>query len=310
MTPNEMLDVLDRLGIEVESVNGDEITAHCPAHKDRVGKEDANPSWFINAHSGKHICFSCHFKGGLNTLIKYSAGEDYEDVGEWLNLGERNLGKRFARLSAPPIEDVKPAFEVTESMLRAFTTPPVSALRSRGLTAEACAQYGVYWNESNESWVLAFRDALTNELMGWQEKLTTQKRFYNHPTGVSKSHIIFGYDQYKSGDMVVMESPLDVVRLASLGISGGVAVCGASISYTQVNLLRGADRLIMAMDNDEAGHKASEAMLNFSNIAGFECWFFNYSQTDKKDIGGMSKSEVLFGLQNARHGLHGKKALT
>ena len=309
MTPDEMLDVLDRLGIQVESANGDEITAHCPAHKERTGKEDANPSWFINAHSGKHICFSCHFKGGLNTLIKYCAGEEYEDVGAWLNLGERNLSKRFSRLSAPPIEDVKPSFEVTESMLSAFSAPPISALRSRGITAGAASQYGVYWNEEHESWILALRDAITNKLIGWQEKFTTQKRVYNHPTGVSKANALFGYDQYRSGDMFVLESPLDVVRLASLGISGGVAICGSAISVGQVNLIRGADRIVMAMDNDEAGYKASEAMLNFSKSSGFECWFFNYSETDKKDIGGMSKSEVLCGIQMARHGLHGKKVL-
>lgn len=309
MTPDEMLDVLDRLDVQVESVNGDEITAHCPAHKERTGKEDANPSWFINADSGKHICFSCHFKGGLNTLIKYCAGEEYEDVGEWLNLGERNLGKRFARLNAPPPEEKKPSFDVTESMLSAFTTPPDWALKSRGLTAEACAKYGVYWNAENESWILALRNALTKELVGWQEKYTTQRKVYNHPTGVSKASVIFGYDQYTGGDMFVLESPLDVVRLASLGISGGVAICGSAISTGQINLIRGADRIVMAMDHDDAGRKASEAMLNLAKSAGFDCWFFNYSETDKKDIGGMSKREVTFGLEKARHGLHGRKVL-
>jgi hypothetical protein len=28
-----------------------------------------------------------------------------------------------------------------------------------------------------------------------------------------------------------------------------------------------------------------------------------------KDIGGMSKAEILFGLENARHSIHGKKAI-
>jgi len=42
---------------------------------------------------------------------------------------------------------------------------------------------------------------------------------------------------------------------------------------------------------------------------GFECWFFNYDNTDMKDIGGMSKAEILFGLDNARHSIHGKKAV-
>ena len=32
MTVEEMEDLLDRLGIEIISINGDEIKSHCPAH--------------------------------------------------------------------------------------------------------------------------------------------------------------------------------------------------------------------------------------------------------------------------------------
>ena len=109
--------------------------------------------------------------------------------------------------------------------------------------------------------------------------------------------------------MIVVESPLDVVRLASLGISGGVSTYGAMISKEQINLIREADEVLFALDNDEAGQLASKKMLDLSFTLGFEAWFFDYSGTDMKDVGGMSKNEVLSGLSNAKHAVNGNGAL-
>lgn len=309
MTPEEMKGVLERLGIEIVSTNGDEITAHCPAHLERTGKEDANPSWFINANSGKHICFSCHFKGGLNTLIKYCAGEEYEDVGQWLNLGGSNLVRRLEKALRPTPTVEKVRSEVTESMLSAFTAPPSEELLKRGLTLTASDYYGLLWNPVHESWIIPLRDPVNRKLIGWQEKWAHERRFINFPKGLSKASSLFGYERYEAQDMVVVESPLDVVRLASVGIFGGVAVCGSVISRDQINLIRSADRVIVAMDNDKAGKEAATHLLGMSKDMGFDCWFFNYSETDQKDIGGMSKSEIVFGINNARHSLRGKRAL-
>ena len=71
MTVDDMESVLDRLGIEIISITGDEIKAHCPAHLERKGKLDSNPSWSINADTGAHNCFSCHFRGNVHTLVSY-----------------------------------------------------------------------------------------------------------------------------------------------------------------------------------------------------------------------------------------------
>jgi len=133
--------------------------------------------------------------------------------------------------------------------------------------------------------------------------------FRNQPVGVPKSNALFGYKQYKGGDMIVVESPLDVVRLASVGISGGVSTYGAIVSMQQFNIMRGADRLIFAMDNDQAGKESSVNLLILCQEYGVDAWFFNYNQTDMKDVGAMSKSEIVYGLENARHMVNGKKAL-
>ena len=308
MTVDEMENVLDRLGIEIISITGDEIKGHCPAHLERKGKLDSNPSWSINADTGAHNCFSCHFRGNVHTLVSYINGVPLDTATNWLNNGERNLSRAFERLINP----VKPAQEyaqpITESMLSAFVEPPEYALRSRGITANGADYYNILWNPNNESWILPLREPKSEQLIGWQEKWFHERRFNNYPPKISKSHSLFGYER-REDDMVVVESPLDVARLASLSIFGGVAVCGSAVSTAQLNLIRSAKRITIAMDNDKAGISSSMEILQASKDMRFECWFFNYDETDQKDIGGMSKAEIVFGLENARHSIHGKKAV-
>ena len=203
MTVADMEDLLDRLGIEIVSVHGDEIKAHCPAHLERKGREDTNPSWYINADTGVHNCFSCHFKGSVGSLVGYVQGVDSEMAKQWVNSGERNLTKAFEKLTTPtPLQEQ--SIPMTESMLSAFVTPPEFALKSRGITSVSADYYEILWNASNDSWILPMRDPYTNKLIGWQEKWFKERRFNNYPPKISKSSTLFGYMRYESSSMVVV----------------------------------------------------------------------------------------------------------
>lgn len=308
MSIDEMTTTLDRLGIEVININGDEIQGHCPGHLENTGKEDSNPSWYINADTGAHICFSCGFKGNLFSLVTYVQKIEFSGVAEWLGSGESNLQAMFNRITKPH-EVFHEVEAITESMLAAFVDPPAEALKSRGLTSEAAQKYEVKWDVRQSNWITVIRDPYMHSLLGWQEKGSASRYFRNYPTGVQKSRTLFGGLQYESGDLIVVESPLDVVRLQSVGITGGVSTYGSSVSMAQINQIRYADRVIFAMDNDEAGRASSLALLELSKEMQFECWFFNYSETDQKDVGGMSKAEIEWGIENARHSLYGESAI-
>jgi hypothetical protein len=300
MTIEEMKDTLSSLGLEVNDTRGDEIQINCPAHKERTGKEDRNPSLWINADSGAFICFSCQWKGNIYTLIEQVggvAGGGNVDVAARV---ESSLRSRFQRLTNPKeIKHEEPVI-IHESMLSAFKGVPNFICLSRGLLPDVAWKYGVRWNSNDKSWIIPIRDPLTNKLMGWQEK-GHERRIFKNTTRVKKSDALFGYDLYEGGDMIVVESPLDVIRLASVGFPGGVAVYGCIVSDVQFNLIRGGKRVIFAMDNDKAGNEATRDLLKRSKEAGLECWLFNYSQTDMKDVGGMSQAEIVWGLENATH---------
>jgi hypothetical protein len=97
-------------------------------------------------------------------------------------------------------------------------------------------------------------DLDSNMLIGWQEK--SKGFFKNVPYGVAKAGCLFGFQQYMRGDLMVVESPLDVVRLAQYGITA-VATMGSYVSAHQIAAIANAvpeiNRIVLAFDNDDAG---------------------------------------------------------
>lgn len=302
--------MLSSLGIEVLDERGDELTAECPAHLRRVGRRDENPSWSLNAESGLHHCFSCGFRGNVSQLVAHQRGVSLDEAREWLSRREVDLVAVSGRLEAAKahVTPFRPV-EMSEARLALFTDPPGWALEERGLTAAAASRHGVLWNEANDSWITPIRDAIHRALLGWQEKGQRDRTFRNRPAGVPKSRTLFGFDVWDGGQMVVVESPLDVVRLTSLGIRGGVATFGASVSREQVFLMLAADELVIAFDNDPAGRRAAEQLLRMSREMSFECRFFDYRGISAKDVGEMLPHEVDRGVDGSRHCVLGKAAL-
>ena len=317
----DIAEVLLRLGIDATQRN-DEFVGFCPMHLERTGREDHNPSWSVNVETGVHHCFSCGYKGTLLTLV----AELNEFITEW-DRYDLEAAKAWLRQSievdfdalAKQLEELRNAYislpkpvEMSEGRLGVFSDVPVWALEARNLTEEACWAYGVKWDEKNSSWITPIRYPDTGKLMGWQEKGQTSRMFRNRPTGVAKSTTLFGYGVFPHTTMVVVESPLDAVRLASIGVHGGVSTFGASVSDAQIELMRSANTLIIAMDNprvDAAGEKASKDLYNRLKAAGMECWFFNYGDTGAKDIGDMSEDQIRSGILNARHFVFGEQAI-
>ena len=310
--------VLLTLGIYTTQ-RGDELIGLCPMHLERTGREDNNPSWSMNAETGVHHCFSCGYKGTLLTLV----GEikefttqwgrvDFDAAKDWLR---GNIEVNFEYL-ARQLEEARNSYVpipapvgMSEARLAIFDgAVPDWALSARDLTQDGCTFYGVKWNPSKNSWITPIRDPQSGKLMGWQEKSQTERFFRNRPTGVAKSKTLFGLDTFKGGTMIVVESPLDAVKLASLGVFGGVSTFGASISDDQIRLMKAADKLIIAMDNDLAGRKASADMLERTRKEGMECWFLNYQGSEYKDIGDMPEDLVHYCLEGSKHSVFGEAA--
>lgn len=307
---------LTSLGIDVIDDQGNELQAHCPAHQQRTGRADRNPSWYINVDSGKHICFSCGFKGSLEYLVSVVRGSDLQAAEEFISardivLDVASIRARLDRALARNVLPDRPR-ALPESRLAMFTPPPLWALHERRIHREACEEYGVLWDTTRSCWITPLRTPDTHGLLGWQEKGQRNRHFRNQPPTMRKSSTFFGWPQVMDCDRVILvESPLDAVRLASVGQRGGIAVCGSTLSAEQMHLLSG-NEVIVAFDNpklDLAGRKAALALFRASARLHIESRFFSYADTPAKDVGEMSSYEIKRGLRDAQHYIRGVKAI-
>jgi len=310
----EVQKALLKLGIDCSEVRN-ELQGHCPLHKERTGREDINPSWSMNQETGVHHCFSCGYRGTLLSLVaelkefKTSFGLlDFEAAKGWLT---SHVDVDLAQL-VRQMEDAKNSYvrlrqpvAMGEARLAVFTDPIDSALSARGLTLEACKTYSVKWDNKKSIWIIPIRNADTGGLMGWQEKGQGHKHFFNRPPGIQKSKTLFGITEWAGPTMVVVESPLDAVKVGVCRNSTeGVALCGVTVSAAQIDIMKRADKLILAFDNpnvDSAGKAALEAFVAVARSNGIEFWAFNYGDSTAKDIGEMTPDEVVFGIEHATH---------
>jgi len=315
---------IDELGIEYET-KGVEALALCPQHLERTGKIDHSPSWWINLETGVHICFSCGYRGNLLQLvcdlkdfnIKSNGivfGQDYKAAEVWLDsLREFDSDRMTEYLKSLPsyLRSSKQVVQMSEARLVLFEAPPTEALASRNITAESAEKYGVLWDTEKKAWILPLREPHFNKLMGWQEKGTVDRTFFNRPAGLKKSKTLFGVENQQEERVIIVESPLDCLRMESAGVSGAVAVCGSGVSDDQIKLIRYSKTVIAAFDNpnlDASGKKASKEMLQLARKYGMNLFFFNYGTTGKKDPGDMTDDEIRWGVDNARSALYGELA--
>lgn len=94
----------------------------------------------------------------------------------------------------------------------------------------------------------------------------------------------------KTGIIILVESPGNVWRLEEAGYHNAVAIFGSSLSDKQKILMdgSGAMNIIVLTDNDDAGHKAYEQILDKCSKT-YKVYRPNF---DSNDIGCMSTIEV------------------
>lgn len=290
-----VIKTIESLGIDGD-VRGNELVAACPAHKDRTGKPDNDPSWSINLDKGVHHCFSCGWKGSLKSLVKYMTGEDLLDE---VDLRPGAMADVLSSLQDVDVEAQRYGSYrkvLPENSLAVFTEPPEDALRDRKVSGAACRDLGALWDHRSDSWILTIRDS-QDCLLGWQVKSTRNKSFRNFPPGVPKRESLFGFSTARRSDfVVVVESPLDAVYLASYKVPA-VATYGASVSLQQSRLLSMQWGLVIsAFDNDAAGRKATKMLIN--SPSAINLCVMQYTD-ETKDPGEMPIRALLHQIRTA-----------
>lgn len=305
--PGDVLQALEELGIDVVRIIHEEAWALCPGHFERVGKNNNRPNkWSVNIETGQHSCFSCGFSGSFVYLVQEVKGYDRADAEQWVrNRGGIARLRRILADSQGRSADLErdsgiPAWN--EARLALFNAPPHAALDKRGISQGAVTHYGVLWDSKKENWILPIRNPDTGELWGYQEK--GEGWFCNKPAKVTKADTLFGIETLTGRTAIVLESPLDCLRLYTAGISGGVSSYGVQISDRQLELLFDrAEIVIFALDNDEVGLNKMRELRQRYLRSGKRIKFINYSHISwAKDLGteGVTDQDIQKAFLNAK----------
>ena len=284
--------VLVDLGVEVTRAGEREISGRCPVHLARTGHTDKSPSWSMNAETGLWLCYSCGARGTLVGLISELTGDEATliDIHSFL------INSSLSRLEKLDVPEAQP--EIDWISYGRFDEVPKSNLYNRSLEAPIARAYGIRWDTKNKAWIIPIVSPM-GDLMGWQSKKVDWVR--NYPIGIKKSHTLFGIERFTNKTAVLVESPLDVVRLATVCPEvQGLATFGSFVSTEQINILNSvASKVIVAMDNDDAGMKANKSL--FRTLPRFDqgVLWLNYKGTNAKDIGDMTDEEIYDSIINA-----------
>jgi hypothetical protein len=291
---SDLVPVLESLGVQVVSEGEKEIKGLCPVHVLAVGREDTHPSWYMNAVTGAWICFSCQSKGSLHSLISTLGGD--ESLIERMPIVAMKAKVETWHAGAPVEPEER--LIVSERAFNRNPYPPIRMVRSKGITPDSCEQMNIRWNKEGKYFMLPVY-SFKGELMGWQEKSTGY--FNNVPKGMKRSESLFGYGAVRTGEYVtIVESPLDAARFLSHDIES-VAIYGSYTSAAQLEAVsRVAKRVVLAFDNDEAGHVATAIASRMLTNLGVDVRFFSYDVgTDGMDPGELSVDQLVDGFTNA-----------
>ncbi len=283
--------MLRSLGVRITSI-GSQIRGHCPVHKFVTGHEDSNPSWGMNAVTGAWLCFSCHETGSLPTLVELLGG-DPDNLSELIlhNAHEQLL----TALEAEGLDPKSPRgdFDEPQPYVSAYAfnknpLPPQRMIESRDLDVDTCTEMNIRWDKDGRCWLLPIY-AFAGALIGWQEKSTGY--FNNVPKGVMKRDSLFGY-QLLTGtqQIIVVESPLDAARFHRYGYEA-VSIYGSYVSIEQVAAIANIDprqrvTVVLAYDNDHAGHTAAYWSSSQFLGLGVDVMYFTYPDPSRPDDPG------------------------
>lgn len=301
--PGDVLSCLLELEVNVVKVVHGEAWAYCPGHFKRLGKPNHHPDkWSVNLETGVHSCFSCGFRGSFGTLVQEVLGYERADAESWVR--RRGGVQRLRRALGAAADGGEPEQGLrawNEARLALFVDPPGEELERRGLSSGSVNHYGVLWDSENNRWILPIRDE-HGKFLGYQEKGAGWVS--NKPAQVQKGETLFGLHCLRGTTLILVESPLDCLRLYTAGLDGAVASFGVQVSRKQLELLFDyAEVVIFALDNDEAGIKKSLELREKYLKTGKRIKFANYDHIpEAKDLGtdGLTNQEIQQSILSAK----------
>jgi hypothetical protein len=316
--PHALAAWLEKIDLQVSGVQEEEIYALCPDEECRGHWKRNSQNFSLNVRTKRGSCSLCGHHTDLVCLVRdLTARSHWEAIGLL-----ESYGVAFTDIPTSQAFDKGEVIEVREITFEEDDLNEVRAdLRLRRhihpeylqrwkLTQEACLDYEVEEYDAFPSLALPIKD-VAGVLKAWQIEPNHTLSPWVVPDAVPRSRFLFGLDRLKDTEVVLTEHPLDAVRLHSLGYRfSAVSSFTSYVSDQQLALLEGGtdiESLIIALDDDEAGHRGIQSFLERSLQRPIPIYLFDYADGEGKALSELTAEQIDRGLAQARPALAPEK---
>ncbi len=298
-TPSHIKAVVKALGLNVLSDSNDNLSLYCPFHNNTH-----TYSFSISSISGAWLCFnpSCGESGSLTDLVKRILSKNDFQALRFIMSQANSEEDSFDEELRSMLED-KPEFqEFSQSVLDKLyqdlgnNKEAQDYLISRNILLDSMHYFklGYSVNMGMVTVPIHSPDGLPLGLVG---RSISDKRFKNS-TNLPKNKTMFNIHRAKrvGGNVIVVESAFDAIRVHQAGFPNVVATLGGHISKDNISSLnRYFNKIFIMTDSDEAGRQLG---LNIADrLKNKEVLWASHEYGkiyphDAKDAGDMSDDEI------------------
>jgi DNA primase len=262
-----VIDILHFYGVRIlEDVKSNpNIYCHCPFHK---GSGKVHVNFSINRTNGKWICFSKSKKGdpkcGAGGLVRFvkkmencSTREAKETLRSEFNQGKLSWGALIKATESDSNPKGKTRLRKVEWPNDFVLIPDNHPwIKKRRYDVDTFRAFNVAYDPSTPH-LVHFPIYFRKRLRGFSARDIRKQSIHKwrHDKGVPRRKILYNFDESVGKDyVIVVEGPMDAMRLWSFGFHSVVSIFGTEATDEQTALLIGNwNKVFVAFDGDEPG---------------------------------------------------------
>jgi len=250
---------------------GDNFMASCPFEFLHTDGKDSNPSFGIHKESGLWHCFACGEKGGLTNLVSRVLDKPPLVAAEIINgyfsqkVDIEKLARKIKSFEeALNTENIKTTNLLPQGYTKNLPKNVINFFQNRGISKGVLEEFEVgFCSEGVYKDMIIFPVFVNNFLTGFVARVVGENvvgKKYLLPKGFRKA--LYNLSPIE-GCVYLVEGPLDVLKLYTLGLRNACALFGSSIDYFQVRLLikHGVREVVVMLDGDVVGRNATKKVV-------------------------------------------------
>ena len=245
----------------------------------------------MDKEKGLFLCFACGERGTLLDLVMRTTNRNYFEASRVISAAAKSID--FASRIEKDIKVKEEFLEFDDELINRLHNDLLSSdkaieyFKGRNIEIDAIKKFKLGYSPKQDMVIVPVYSH-TDICVGFVGRSVEGKSFKNS-TGLPRNKVLFNLNNVKFNDIVIVESSFDAIRLWQLNIPA-IATLGANIGKNQINLInRYATRIILAMDQDEAGRTLTRNLNNSITVP-----ILNMDFPDGvKDIGDMKDEEIV-----------------